>query len=87
METTTFPRNGGFVSVIVCQNKKTFIVSTKTYKTKRGALAANSHVDAFCGPGYSLNNLPYWITADDGSRTEIYRTETRSGPALKALIK
>ena len=80
MQTTTFPRNGGYVSVIVCDNKKTFIVSTKVYATKRGAEAANMRLDEFCGPAYKLNNVPYTVTADDGSVATLYRTENRSAP-------
>ena len=86
METTTFPRNGGYVSVIVCNNKKTFIVSTKVYASKRGADAANKRLDEYCGPGYSLNDVPYNVTNDYGSVTTLYRTEKRSGPSLKALL-
>jgi hypothetical protein len=81
METTTFPRNGGHVSVIVCKNGKTFIVSNKTYKTKKGAESANKKVSDFCGPGYSSNNMPYKQTADDGTVTELYHTENRSNPS------
>ena len=79
MNTTIFERNGGYVSVVVCKNGKTFIVSTKLYATRKGAESANKRLDEFCGPGYSLNNIPYTVTKDDGSVETLYRTENRKG--------
>jgi len=80
METTTFPRNGGYVQVVICKNGKTFIVGNKPYKTKKGCEAANAKLDEYCGPDYSLNNIPYTVTNDDGTKTELFHTENRHGP-------
>ena len=79
MKTTTFERNDGYVSVIICENKKTFIVSTKTYKTKKGAENANAKLKEFCGENYSKNNIPYRVTHDNGDVEVLYRTENRVG--------
>ena len=57
MQTTTLPRDGGFKSVIVCENGVTVFVSAKTYLTRKGATAANARVKQLCGPGYSKRNL------------------------------
>jgi hypothetical protein len=57
MQTTTLPRDGGHKSVIICENGYSILVSTKTYKTKKGAEGANTRVDELCGPGYSKRNL------------------------------
>ena len=57
MKTTTLPRDGGFKSVIVCENGISIFVSTKTYLTRKGATAANARVKKLCGPGYSKRNL------------------------------
>ena len=57
MQTTTFARDGGHKSVIICDNGISIFVSTKTYLTRKGATAANVRVKQLCGPGYSKRNL------------------------------
>ena len=42
MNTTTWNRSSGFVSVVLFSNKTSAAVSTKVFKTEKGALAANT---------------------------------------------
>ena len=76
MKTTTWSRDEGFVSVVLFENGLSAAVSTKTYKTKDGALAANKKLHTICGKGYSKQNLPYRTTnPKTGEVTVNYKTE------------
>ena len=76
MKTTTWNRNDGFVSVVLFENGTSAAVSTKVYKTKKGAAGANAKLEALCGEKWENGDLP-WETTDpkDGSVTRHYRRE------------
>jgi hypothetical protein len=78
MKTTTWNRNSGFVSVVIFENGTAFAVSTKTYKTRRGAEGANTRLKNICGDGYSKQNIPWKTTDDDGNVTVNYVSENRT---------
>jgi hypothetical protein len=69
MKTITWKRKNGFVSVVLFANKKSAAYSTKTYKTKAGAEAANKRLAEICGENWELMNLPY--TSADAKTGEI----------------
>jgi hypothetical protein len=76
MKVTTWNRDKGFVSVILFENGTSAAVSTKVFKTQKGAEGANNKLKAICGEDWKLGNLP-WQTTDpkDGSVTRHYRRE------------
>ena len=76
MKTTTWSRGIGHVSVVLFENKKSAAVSTKIYKTVKGAEAANERLRAICGDGYDNSHLP-WNSTDPqtGERTVNYKRE------------
>ena len=49
MKTTTWNRANGFVSVVLFENGTSAAVSTKVYKTKKGAEGANNKLLQLCG--------------------------------------
>ena len=77
MKTLTFKRDQGFKSVIAYANGKGFAVSTKTYKSERGAIAANNRIIEICGANWELADLPYRTTDDEGKITVNYKRENR----------
>jgi hypothetical protein len=73
---TTWNRGKGHVSVVLFDNNTSAAVSTKLYKSKKGAEAANARLVEFCGEGYSDNNIPWKTTnPETGEQTENYRLE------------
>ena len=62
MRTTTWTRNGGFVSVVLFENGTSAAVSTKTFKTKAGAEKFNARIIDVCGDKYEKANLPFRTT-------------------------
>ena len=76
MKVTTWNRNDGFVSVVLFENGTSAAVSTKVYKTKKGAEGANNKLLELCGKNWENGDLP-WETTDpkDGSVTRHYRRE------------
>ena len=79
MKVTTWNRDVGFVSVVLFANGKSAAVSTKTYKTQKGAEGANKRLIEVCGDNYENQNLP-WKTTNPktGEVTENYRSENLS---------
>jgi hypothetical protein len=79
MKTTTWRRKGGYVSVILFDSGKSAAVGTNVCATQKGAESQNTRVDAMCGPGYSLMDLP-WSSTDPetGEITVHYRRENLS---------
>mgnify|MGYP001238153846 FL=1 len=72
MKTTTWKIDGGFASVVIFVNGNV-ARSTKLYKTKKGAEAANKRVIEYCGENYANNDFP-WETVDvtTGEETRHY---------------
>ena len=72
MKTTTWKIDGGFASVIIFENGNA-ARSTKLYKTKKGAEAANNRAIEYCGENYANNHFP-WVTVDvtTGEETRHY---------------
>lgn len=76
METRTWKRENGFVSVVVFANKASVAVSTKTYATQKGAEAANKKLVEMCGDNWEKQNLPWQSTdIETGEITTHYRRE------------
>ena len=76
MKCTTWSRSGGFVSVVLFANKTSAAVSTKIYKTEKGAKGANMRLKERCGDNWEKMNLPYRTTnPKHGSVTVNYKTE------------
>ena len=76
MKTITWSRLDGHVSVVLFENGRTCAVSTKIYKTQKGAESANERLKELCGEKYSNMNLPYETTdSKTGEITVNYRTE------------
>ena len=76
MNTTTWDRANGHVTVILFDNKKGAAVSTKVFKTKAGAEKFGDRIREICGDKYELSNLP-WETTDPktGEVTRNFRRE------------
>ena len=76
MKTTTWKIAGGFASVIIFENGSSAAVSTKVYKTKKGAEGANKRLLELCGKNWENGDLP-WETTNpkDGEVTRNYRRE------------
>ena len=76
MKTTTWNRNGGFVSVVIFANKTSAAVSTKVFKTQKGAEGANKKLIAMCGDNWEKGNLPWESTnVDTGEVTRHFVRE------------
>tara|TARA_Y100000310_G_C20489204_1_gene718336 strand:+ start:231 stop:437 length:207 start_codon:yes stop_codon:yes gene_type:complete len=62
--------------VVLFDNNISAAVSTKVYKTKRGAENANARLADMCGDGYSKMDIP-WNSTDPatGEVTTNYRRE------------
>jgi|TARA_R110000751_G_scaffold5594_3_gene25368 hypothetical protein len=62
MKVTTWNREDGFVSVVLFANNTSAAVSTKTFKTKKGAEGANKRIIELCGENWEKGNLPWKTT-------------------------
>ena len=76
MKLTTWNRANGFVSVVLFENGSSAAVSTKVYKTQKGAEGANKRLLELCGKNWEDGDLP-WSTTNpkDGTVTRNYRRE------------
>ena len=77
MKTLTFKRDAGYKSVVQFANGTSYAVSTKTFRTQKGAEAANNRLREVCGENWEIMNMPYDATAEDGTVTKLYRKENR----------
>jgi len=76
MRTTTWNRESGYVSVVLFSNKTSAAVSTKVFKTEKGALAANTKLLEMCGENWEKANLPWESTnPETGEVTRHFRKE------------
>jgi len=76
MNTTTWNRSSGFVSVVLFANGTSAAVSTKVFKTAKGAESFCKRIVEVCGPDYSLQDLPWMSTnPDTGEVTRHFRKE------------
>ena len=76
MKTTTWNRKDGYVSVVLFENGTSAAVSTKVYKTKKGADGANTKIRTKCGENWELGNIPWEPTnPEDGVVTRHYIRE------------
>ena len=76
MKMFVWNREDGYVHGILCENKRTAIVSTKHYATKKGAEKANERLLNICGEKYEKQNVPYRSTnPETGEVTVHFRTE------------
>lgn len=76
MKMFVWNREAGYVHGILCANKRTAIVSVKTYQTKKGAESANERLRKLCGDNYETQNVPYRSTdPETGEITQHFRTE------------
>ena len=71
----------GFVSVVVFENRKSVAVSTKVYKTEKGAEAANARLLELCGRECERCDLPWTSTnIATGEKVVHYRRENTVAP-------
>ena len=76
MKTCTWKRESGYVSVILFANGSSAAVSTKTFKTRKGAEGANNKLIEMCGKNWEKGDLPWESTnPKDGTVTKHYRKE------------
>ena len=76
MKTTTWNRASGYVSVVLFTNGSSAAVSTKIFKTKKGAEAANAKLVTLCGDNWDKANLPWESTnPTTGEVTRHFRRE------------
>jgi hypothetical protein len=79
MKVTTWNRDLGHVAVILFDNGTSAAVSTKTFKTKKGAEGANKRIIEMCGENWELGNLPWKSTnPTTGEVTTNFRRENLS---------
>ena len=78
MKTLTFKRGEGYRSVVAFANGRSFAVSTKSYKSQRGAEGANNRLQELCGENWELGHLPWTTTNDEGEVTVNYKRENRT---------
>lgn len=79
MKVTTWNRETGHVAVVLFANGTSAAVSTKTFKTKKGAIAATQRIKELCGENWEKGNLP-WKTTNPktGEVTVNFRNENLS---------
>lgn len=76
MITRTWKRENGFVSVVVFNNNSSVAVSTKTFKTEKGAEAMNAKLREMCGENWERGDLPWQSTnPETGEVTTHFRRE------------
>jgi len=79
-----FPRNGGYVPAIKFSNGN-LAVSTKTFKTKNGAVSLVKRVTEICGDKFTRegNDLPWETTnPETGEVTVHFRHEVGDANAI-----
>jgi hypothetical protein len=76
MKLTTWNRDSGFVSVVLFDNGTSAAVSTKVFKTQKGAEGFNKRIVELCGEKYEKANLPWESTnPKTGEVTRHFRHE------------
>lgn len=76
MKMFVWNREDGYVHGILCKNGKTAIVSTKVYKTQKGAESANKKLQDITGENYEKQNVPYRTTNPETGEVKVnFKTE------------